>query len=138
MKQKTITITLQPVNPDEQPLEVQLPLAYCFATEIAYRDLTDEDITTFMKDAIVAINEQRMPDIKKTISAILAAIIAYSKATKTEMPIEDKDLMYRTTSEDIGLALGTVIGLRIDFYHVPTGEPEDKTEKQKGKKRKNS
>ena len=83
MKQKTITITLQPVNPDEQPREVQLPLAYCFATEIAYKDLIDEDIADFMQEAVTAISGEtpRMPDIKKTIFAIIAAAMAYSQAT---------------------------------------------------------
>ena len=35
-------------------------------------------------------------------------------------------MMYDATSEEIGMALGTIIGLRAEFYHIPSDEPEDK------------
>lgn len=139
MKQKTITLTT--VTPDGNETQVEVGLAYCFATEIAYRDLSGEDLTDFMQEAAVAINSDtpRMPDIKKSIYAILAAVMAYSQATGKEAAVKDTDLMNHATPQELGMALGTVIGLRAEFYHVPAGEPEDKPAKGKGgKNRKNA
>lgn len=139
MKQKTITLTT--VTPDGNETQVEVGLAYCFATEIAYRDLSGEDLTDFMQEAAASISGDtpRMPDIKKSIYAILAAVMAYSQATGKEAPVKDTDLMNHVTPQELGLALGTVIGLRADFYHTPADEPEDKPDKGKGgKKRKNA
>ena len=35
--------------------------------------------------------------------------------------------MNEATPLEIGTALATFITLRAEFYHLPTGEPEDKT-----------
>ena len=139
MKQKTITLTAAAQDGNTQQVEVTL--AYCYATEIAYRDLSGEDITDFMQEAAVAINSDtpRMPDVKKTIYAILAAILAYYESKGEDAPVKDTDLMHHCTPQDMGLALGTVIGLRTQFYALPAGEPEDKPDKGKGgRKRKNA
>lgn len=107
----------------------QVTLAYCYATEIAFKDLTDQDITDFMIEAVPQIQDQKMPDAKKVVLLIVAAIMSYyqSKGDEGEKtPIEDKDIMYRATAEEIGKALGVIIGLRAEFYHIPPGEPEDK------------
>lgn len=139
MKQKTITITT--ATADGKTAQVEVTLAYCFATEIAYRDLSGEDITDFMQEAAVAVNSDtpRMPDIKKSIYAILSAILAYYESAGQEAPIKDTDLMRHCTPQDLGNALGTVIGLRAQFYTLPAGEPEDKPDKgMGGRKRKNA
>ena len=138
MKQKTITLTA--ATQDGNTRQQEVTLAYCYATEIAYRDLSGEDITDFMQEAAAAINSDppRMPDVKKTIYAILAAILAYYESKGEEAPVKDTDLMHHCTPQDLWLALGTVIGLRAQFYALPAVEPEDKPEKQKGRKRKNA
>ena len=139
MKQKTITLTA--ADKDGNTKQVEVTLAYCYATEIAYRDLSGEDISDFMQEASVAINGDtpRMPDVKKTIYAILAAINAYYESKKEEAPVKDTDIMFHCTAQELGLALGTVIGLRAQFYALPAGEPEDKPDKGKGgRKRKNA
>ena len=105
----------------------QVILAYCYATEISYKILSDEDITDFIGEVIIAVqNKERMPDIRKSMYLILAAMQAYYDSKDDKSPVTDKNLMYDATSEEIGMALGTIIGLRAEFYHIPSGEPEDK------------
>lgn len=104
----------------------QVTLAYCYATEIAFKDLSNQDITDFMIEAVPQIQAQKMPDAKKVVFLIIAALMSHYQSIGEETPIEDKDIMYRATSKEIGNALGVVIGLRADFYHIPAGEPEDK------------
>ena len=114
-------------------------LAYCYATEISYKILSDEDINDFMQEVYERMTgeQQRMPDIRKTIFLILAAVSAYYESRGEELPIDDKALMYECKPEELGVALGVVLGLRGQFYAVPTGEPEDKPQKA-AKKRKNA
>ena len=117
----------------------QITLAYCYATEIAYKILSEQEITDFMAEASEAIQAEKMPDIRKSMFVILAAVQAYYEANGEEIPITDKELMYESSPEDIGRALGTIIGLRMKFYHVPADESEDKDPKKKsGKKSKNA
>lgn len=110
-------------------------LAYCFATEISYKILSDEDIHTFLQEAVNAINEKRMPDIRRSIYLLLAAMNAYYESKDKKTPITDKQLMYEVTPENMGTAIGTVIGLWLEFNHIPSDEPEDKpaTDEDKGK-----
>ena len=114
---KEITIGGKPVT-----------LAYCYATEISYKLLSDEDINIFMTEVYECMNDdiQRMPDIRKTIFLILAAISAYYESKGEELPIDDKTLMYECKPEELGTALGVVLGLRGQFYAVPSDEPKDK------------
>ena len=110
----------------------QVTLGYCFATEIGYKELTDENIMDFLKEAIPAIQGNQTPDAMKVIKFIIASMISYYESKGEKAPIEDKDLMYDATSEELGLALGTIIGLRAEFYHIPTGEPESKKKEDDG------
>jgi len=114
-------------------------LGYCYATEIAYKDLSGEDITDIIQDTITGINAtpSRMPDAKRSIHLVLAAIIAYYECVKKEKPIKDIDIMSEATPLELGKALGTIINLWAKFYNIPKGEPKDKPQKGKGKKAKN-
>jgi len=105
----------------------QVTLAYCYATEISYKILSDEDITDFIIEAATAIQDKnRMPDIRKTIFLVLASMQSYYESKDEQAPIIDKQMIYDSTPEELGTALGVVIGLRTNFYHIPKGEPEDK------------
>ena len=105
----------------------QVTLAYCYATEISYKILSDEDITDFIAEAATVIQDKnRMPDIRKSIFLVLASMQSYYESKDEQAPVTDKQLMYDSTSEELGTALGVVIGLRTNFYHIPKGEPEDK------------
>ena len=112
----------------------QVTLAYCYATEISYKILCDEDIIDFGQEVIEKIQHEQMPDIRKTIFLILASMNAYYESKGEKAPVSDKELMYECTPQEIGQALGVIIGLRSQFYHVPTDEPQDKpAEGKKGK-----
>ena len=104
----------------------QVTLAYCYATEIAFKDLSDQDITDFMIEAIPQIQDQKMPSAKKVTHLIVASMMSYYESKDEKMPIEVKDIMYQATASEIGNALGVIIGLRAEFYHISSDEPEDK------------
>ena len=111
----------------------QVTLAYCYATEISYKILSDEDVISFGKEISEKIQHEQMPDIRKTIYLILASMQSYYESLpagqdgqKPQSPVTDKELMYECTPQEIGQALGTVLGLRGQFYHIPADEPKDK------------
>ena len=110
----------------------EITLAYCYATEIGYKLLSDEDINAYMADAMEALKESRMPDTRKTVYVVIAAINAYSEWKGEQPVISDRDLMYDATPLELGTALGTILQLRADFYKLPEGEPKD--EQPEGKK----
>ncbi len=114
----------------------QVTLAYCYATEIAYKDLADEDMFDYAKHALDSIHAQRDPDIKNTILAIIACMMAYYEDAD-KMPVKDSDIMKEATPVEIGTAMLTILSMRNEFYHVPSGEPEEKPEKG-ARKRKNA
>lgn len=121
-------------------LDKQVTLAYCYSTEISYKLLAEEECTDFIKEVITSIQTKRMPDSRKSIYLIMAAMTAYYESQSQENPIKDKELIYYATPEDIGKAIGTIAGLYIEFYKIPVGEPEDKQEKgnRNSRKRKNT
>ena len=104
----------------------QAKVAYCYATEIAYKDFTGEDIHTFMSQANEDIQSSKMPDTKKSIYLILSAIMAYYQFKGDDAPITDKELMTSASPQDFGAAIGTIIGLYNQFYTLPAGELADK------------
>lgn len=110
-------------------------LGYCYATEIAYKDLSGEDIADIIQETIACVNAQpaRMPDAKRSIYLVLAAVMAYYESKKEKAPIKDTDLMTECTPLELGTALGTIITLWAKFYNIPNGEPIEKPTKRKGK-----
>ena len=111
----------------------QVTLGYCFATEIAYQDMAGENIADYMTEAYAAIQADRVPNIKKTILAILACIVSFYNSTGEEAPVKDSELMNEATPEELGVAIGSVIELRTDFYKVPD---EKKPTKKEGDEKK--
>ena len=112
-------------------------LAYCYATEIAYKDLSDEDMFDYAQAAVEAIQAQRDPDIKKTILAIIACMMAYYEDAD-KVPVKDSEIMKTATPVEIGTAMLTILSMRSEFYHVPKGEPEDKKPEGRRVRRKNA
>ncbi len=100
----------------------QVVLAYCFATEISYKLLAEEEITDFVVQAVESLQDNRMPDTRKSIYAILSAATAYYDSIDKDLPITDKEIMFKATSADMATAIGTFIGLRADFYRIPASE----------------
>jgi hypothetical protein len=74
-----------------------------------------------------------MPDTKRSIYLVIAAIMAYYESVKEEAPIKDIDIMSEATPIELGKALGTIINLWAKFYNIPKGEPAEKPAKGKGK-----
>ena len=114
----------------------QINIGYCYATEIAYKDLTDENITEYIKEAIDCVQQERDPDPKKTILAIIACMMAYYEDAD-KAPVKDSEIMKQATPVEIGTAMLTILSMRSEFYHVPKDEPEEKPEKG-ARKRKNA
>lgn len=117
----------------------QVTLAYNYATEITYKDLSDEDILDYVSNTVDALQQGKDPDAKKSIFFILAAIIAYSESKKEKAPFEVMELTNNITPTELATAILTIIGMRSEFYHVPKDEPEEKEPKGKrvSRKRKN-
>lgn len=100
----------------------EVTLGYSYATEIGYNSLADESINDFMTESAKSLSENRLPDIKKTIYLILAAVKAYSEWKGEPAAISDRELMYDASPVDVGTAFGTIISLRAEFYHLPASE----------------
>lgn len=125
----------------------QVTLAYCFGTEIGFKLLTEQECSDFMKEVIIGLNAKKDPDRSKSMSLIVSAMTAYYESLpagpdgkKQESPVTDEDIIYRATIDDLGLAVGTIVGLYLEFYKIPVGEPEDKEPKDKrvSRKKKNA
>ena len=109
----------------------KVTLAYCYATEIAYKELSDEDMFDYVQHAVEAIKAQRDPDIKKTIFAIIASMMAYYEDAD-KAPVKDSEIMKEATPVELGTAMLAILSLRQEFYHIPSGEPEDKPQNGDG------
>lgn len=129
MKTKEVTICGKPVK-----------LAYCYATEIAYNDLAGEELPPFVQQAAMALNENKMPTVKNAIYAIISAMMPCYKDDE-QPPVTDSNIIEDATPEELAIAIGTIIVLYAEFYHIPKNEPEEKPDSngtKKGKKRKNA
>lgn len=112
----------------------QVTLAYCYATEIAYKDLTQEDIIKYIRYAIECIQSKEDPDIKQSVFAIVACMIAYSQSkNEEETPVTDKELMLNMSPLELGKAVLAIISIRLEFYKVPDQESSEKKTEKKGK-----
>jgi len=112
----------------------QVTFAYCFATEISYKILSEEDITGFIQEVADCLNAepQQMPDIRKTIFLAVSSMQSYydslpagQDGKKPKSPITDEDLMYECTPKELGFIIGTILALRTQFYNIPSDEPKD-------------
>ena len=111
----------------------QVTVAYCYATEIAYKDLSGQDITDLMGEIGEALADNKMPDTKKSIFLLVAAIMSYYETKKEDAPISDAQIMTEATPLEMGAAIGAVLNLRSDFYALPEGEPKEKKNAGKAK-----
>ena len=111
----------------------QVTVAYCYATELAYKDLSGQDIADFMGEVGEAIAANKMPDVKKSIFLLVAAIMSYYETKKEDAPISDAQIMTEATPLEMGAAIGAVLNLRSEFYALPEGEPKEKKNSRKVK-----
>ena len=106
--------------------QVKVMLGYCFATEILFNEMAGEEVGTFVKEAISQISEGKMPDRKKSMILIQAAMEAYYESVGKKAPITEKDLKDSHHSDEFGTAIGTILGMYIKMNTSPAGENAEK------------
>ena len=106
--------------------QVKVMLGYCFATEILFNEMAGEEVGTFVKEAISQISEGKMPDRKKSMILIQAAMEAYYESVGKKAPISEKDLKDSHHSDEFGTAIGTILGMYIKMNTSPAGESNEK------------
>ncbi|WP_288279591.1 hypothetical protein [uncultured Prevotella sp.] len=106
--------------------QVKVMLGYCFATEILFNEMAGEEVGTFVKEAISQISEGKMPDRKKSMILIQAAMEAYYESVGKKAPITEKDLKDSHHSDEFGTAIGTILGMYIKMNTSPAGENVEK------------
>lgn len=111
----------------------QLALSYCYAVEIGYKIMADQNIHDFFDEVGKALNEQKMPDIQRTVYLIMASAMAYYESREAAAPITDKQLIYESSPEDLGNALLAIITLRNEFFKVPSDELTESEKQPDGK-----
>ena len=89
-------------------------IAYCFATEIAFKKFTGSNLDDFD-----ASNPEHI------IYIILAAIASYYQAEGKDAPVKDEGLLYHAKPKDMIDALNEVLKLRADWYQLPKGDKKD-------------
>jgi hypothetical protein len=106
--------------------QVSVMLGYCFATEIAFKEMSGEDVGKFVREAVKDLGNNVNPDRQKSIYLIMAAVEAYYESIGKKAPITEKDLMNSHQSGEFGTALGTILGMHIKMNTPPKGDDEDK------------
>ena len=105
---------------------MKVMLGYCFATEILFNEMAGEEVGTFVKEAISLISEGKMPDRKKSMILIQAAMEAYYESVGKKAPFTEKDLKDSHHSDEFGAAVGTILGMHIKMNTSPAGESDEK------------
>lgn len=119
----------------------QVWLAYCYATELAFYDMTDTDINDFFKEFFSPNKEEDEEEKKKKESrklklilyAIFAAAFSYSESVEKDCEIDHKTLMFHAKPAEITDAFACVIELRNEWYKL-TSDDKPKKEDEDGKK----
>ena len=92
----------------------QVMVAYCFATEIAFKKFTGVNL-----DEFDATNPEHI------IYIILSAIATYYQKEGIDAPVKDDNLMYDVQPRELIDALNEVLKLRADWYQLPKGDKKD-------------
>lgn len=103
---------------------VKVMIAYCFATEIAFKKFTGANL-----DEFDASNPEHI------IYIILAAIASYYQAEGKDAPVKDEGLMYHAKPKEMIDALNEVLKLRAEWYELPKGEKEPEKTDEPGEEK---
>lgn len=119
-----------------------ITIAYNFATELAYKNLADEDISEYFKASFAAITSDppRDPDTDKSIRLVFASEMSYYDSlteNNDRYPVSIRNLMYDAQPDELIKAVLTIMGMHNEFYKIPVGEPQDPKPKTGRKKTKN-
>jgi hypothetical protein len=89
----------------------------------------EEELRDFLPDKIIDVHthvyKREFFDPPKP-GANRRGLVSWTSTVAKENPIEDKELIFHATPDELGLAVGTIAGLYIEFYKIPVGEPENK------------
>ena len=91
-------------------------IAYCFATEIAFRKFT-------------GANPEHI------IYIILAAIASYYQSEGKDAPVKDEGLLYHAKPKEMIDALNEVLKLRAEWYELPKGKKEPEKTDEPGEEK---
>lgn len=103
---------------------VKVMIAYCFATEIAFKKFTGSNLDDFD-----ASNPEHI------IYIILAAIASYYQAEGKDAPVKDEGLLYHAKPKEMIEALNEVLKLRAEWYELPKGEKEPEKTDEPGEEK---
>lgn len=92
----------------------EVNVAYCYATEIAFRKYTNMSIEQF---------DAQNPE--HVLYFVISAIVAWSQYKGEEPAIKDEQLMYNAKPKELVEALSVIFKLRMKWYDIPEGEPVD-------------
>lgn len=113
--------------------DTQLTLSYCYAVEIGYKIMADQNIHDFFDEVGKALSKKKMPDIQRTVYLIMASTMAYYESREEKAPITDKQLIYECSKEDLSKALLAIITLYNEFFKVPSDELTESEKQPDGK-----
>ena len=99
-------------------------IAYCFATEIAFRKFTGANL-----DEFDAGNPEHI------IYIILAAIASYYQSEGKDAPVKDEGLLYHAKPKEMIDALNEVLKLRAEWYELPKGKKEPEKTDEPGEEK---
>lgn len=150
MKAPEKTIQLNRLNEDGQEDTVDVIMRYCAATEIGFSAMTNHEKTvdvfnpTFETvDGKIQVKEPAKATEDDYYSLIMSAIIAACEARSTnEHPVKEpvtmKDLLLRSTRQQLIAASQAVLDLRVQWLTIPDAiKPETQEEEGERKRRKN-
>ena len=95
----------------------EVTLAYCYATEIAFRKYTDVSI-----DSFDATNPEHV------LYLILATIMAWCQSKGEQPTIKDEEIMFSAKPKEIVDALTAIFEMRKEWYYIPDPETPDTKE----------
>lgn len=99
-------------------------VGFCAAASIAFYNYTDGvSVTQYLRE----LHEGR-DDPSKALYLIMAAIFAYYNDSEEELPVIDRELTYDMTFQETTEALKTVLELCNEYYTLPPGKADDKTD----------
>lgn len=98
-------------------------VAYCFATEIAFRNY-----------ASVAINDLDTTNPEHLAYIILSAITTYYQSENIDPPVTDKELLYNSKPEELIAAVKTIIEMQGEWYKSPIADTKKDEKDETGEK----
>lgn len=91
----------------------EIQMAYCFATEITFRNYTG-----------INIEDSEHTNPEHVVYTILSGILAYYKGNGLEVPIKDTDIIYQAEPAELVTAYNEFLRIRKEWYNVPETDKE--------------